>query len=48
MDGTQDSALWWLAVLVVLKHRVLLPYINTHDYYYYLFIKENERKTRGS
>jgi hypothetical protein len=47
VDGTQDPVLWWLAVLVVLKHRVLLPGINTHDYYY-LFIKENERKTRGS
>jgi len=47
VDGTQDPALWWLAVLVVLKHRVLLPEINIHDYYC-LFIKENERKTCGS
>lgn len=47
MDGTQDPALWWLAVLVVLKHRELLPEINSHNYYY-LFIKENELKIRGN
>jgi len=43
VDVTPDPALWWLAVLVVLKHHVLVPEINTHDYY--LFFKENEHKT---